>query len=47
MSDASHITLLPQLLARVSAVVPHVRCDALRIDINTAQALETGQGGFH
>jgi DNA-binding transcriptional LysR family regulator len=43
MTDASHITLLPQLLAHVRAVAPHVRLDALRIDGNTAQALETGE----
>jgi DNA-binding transcriptional LysR family regulator len=43
MTDASHITLLPQLLAHVRAVTPYVRLDALRIDGNTAQALETGE----
>jgi len=43
MTDASHITLLPQLLAHVRAVAPLVRFDALRIDGNTAQALETGE----
>jgi len=43
MTDASHITLLPQLLAHVRAVAPHVRFDALRIDAYTAQALETGE----
>ena len=42
MTDASHITLLPQLLAHVRAVAPHVRFDALSIDGNTALALETG-----
>jgi DNA-binding transcriptional LysR family regulator len=43
MTDASHITLLPHLLAHVRAVAPHVRFDALRIDGNTALALETGE----
>jgi len=43
MTDASHITLLPQLLAHVRAVAPRVRFDALRIDGNTAQALESGE----
>lgn len=43
MTDASHITLLPQLLAHVRAVAPHVRFDALGIDGNTAPALETGE----
>ena len=43
MTDASHITLLPQLLAHVRAVAPQVRFEALRIDGNTALALETGE----
>jgi DNA-binding transcriptional LysR family regulator len=43
MTDASHITLLPQLLAHVRAAAPSVRVDAARIDIHTAQALETGE----
>jgi DNA-binding transcriptional LysR family regulator len=43
MTDASHITLLPQLLAHLRAVAPNVRLDALRIDGNTAQALESGE----
>jgi len=43
MTDASHITLLPQLLAHLRAVAPSVRLDAARIDGNTAQALEAGE----
>jgi DNA-binding transcriptional LysR family regulator len=43
MTDASHITLLPQLLAHVRAAAPKVRLDAARIDGNTAQALEAGE----
>jgi DNA-binding transcriptional LysR family regulator len=43
MTDASHITLLPQLLAHVRAVAPKVRLDATQIDGNTAQALESGE----
>ena len=43
MTDASHITLLPQLLAHVRALAPNVRIDAARIDGNTARALETGE----
>ncbi len=43
MTDASHITLLPQLLAHVRAAAPSVRLDAAHIDGNTAQALETGE----
>ena len=43
MTDASHITLLPQLLAHVRTAAPNVRLDAAHIDGNTAQALETGE----
>lgn len=43
MTDASHITLLPQLLAHLRAIAPSVRLDAASIDGNTAQALETGE----
>lgn len=43
MTDASHITLLPQVLAHVRAVAPQVRLAATRIDGNTAQALESGE----
>jgi DNA-binding transcriptional LysR family regulator len=43
MTDASHITLLPQLLAHVRAVAPHIRLEAARIDGNTAHALESGE----
>lgn len=42
MTDASHITLLPQLLAHVRALAPQVRLTAARIDADTAQRLETG-----
>jgi DNA-binding transcriptional LysR family regulator len=43
MTDASHITLLPELLAHVRAVAPQVRLEAARIDGNTAHALEAGE----
>jgi len=42
MTDASHITLLPQLLSRVRALAPHVRLDAARIDDNMPLALQSG-----
>jgi DNA-binding transcriptional LysR family regulator len=42
MTDASHITLLPQLLARVRGVAPRVRLEAASIDSNTARAMERG-----
>lgn len=43
MTDASHITLLPQLLAHVRASAPNVRLAAASIDGQTAQLLETGE----
>jgi DNA-binding transcriptional LysR family regulator len=42
MTDASHITLLPKLLAHIRANAPHVQLEAMRIDDNIPQALETG-----
>jgi DNA-binding transcriptional LysR family regulator len=43
MTDASHITLLPQLLAHVRSTAPGVRLGAARIDAQTAQLLESGE----
>lgn len=43
MTDASHITLLPRLLAHVRACAPRVRLEAARMDVHTAQALENGE----
>ena len=43
MTDASHITLLPRLLAQVRAEAPGVRLEAARIDGNTERALESGE----
>ncbi len=43
MTDASHITLLPQLLAHVRTFAPCVRLVAARIDGNTAAALQSGE----
>lgn len=43
MSDASHVTLLPRLLAHVRAQAPGVRLQAARIDGNTERALESGE----
>ena len=43
MTDASHVTLLPQLLAHLRAVAPRVRLEAARIDEQSAQALESGE----
>ncbi len=42
MTDASHVTLLPQLLAHVRALSPGVSLEAARIDGQTAQALQAG-----
>lgn len=43
MTDASHITLLPQLLAHVRAAAPQVRLQAARIDADTPRALQAGE----
>ncbi len=43
MTDASHITLLPRLLARVREVAPGVRLDIAPISAGTAHLLETGE----
>ncbi|ADG18252.1 LysR family transcriptional regulator [Paraburkholderia atlantica] len=43
MTDASHITLLPRMLAHLRAQAPGVRLEAARIDGNTERALESGE----
>ncbi|MCC8395920.1 LysR family transcriptional regulator [Paraburkholderia sp. MMS20-SJTR3] len=43
MTDASHVTLLPRLLAHVRAQAPGIRLEAVRIDGNTERALESGE----
>lgn len=42
MTDASHITLLPRLLAHLRAAAPDVRLDVAAISASTAHALEAG-----
>ena len=42
MTDASHLTLLPKLLAHVRAAAPDVRIDVINITTETARALESG-----
>ncbi|PKU22183.1 LysR family transcriptional regulator [Telmatospirillum siberiense] len=42
MTDASHITLLPQLLAHIRAHAPHVQLEAMQIDETIPQALQMG-----
>ena len=42
MTDASHVTLLPQLLAHVRSLAPGIRLGATRIDGQTGHALEAG-----
>jgi DNA-binding transcriptional LysR family regulator len=42
MTDASHITLLPQLLSHVRDLAPNVRLDAARIDADMPLALQSG-----
>lgn len=43
MTDASHVALLPRLLAHIRALAPGVRLEAARIDGNTGTALESGE----
>jgi DNA-binding transcriptional LysR family regulator len=43
MTDASHITVLPRLLAHVREVGPNVRLDVANISVATARMLETGE----
>jgi DNA-binding transcriptional LysR family regulator len=43
MTDASHVTLLPRLLAELRAKAPRARLDAVGIDGNTERALESGE----
>ena len=43
MTDASHITLLPRILAHVRGVGPDVRLDVANISAGTAHMLETGE----
>lgn len=43
MTDASHVTLLPRVLAHVRTVAPHVRLEAACIDGHTARALASGE----
>lgn len=43
ITDASHLTLLPKLVARLRQEAPQVRLEALRIDGNTAQLLSSGE----
>lgn len=43
MTDASHITLLPRLLAHVRAAAPQVRLEAVRMDGYTGALLESGE----
>jgi DNA-binding transcriptional LysR family regulator len=43
MTDASHVTLLPRILAHIRGRAPGVRLEAARIDGNTEKALESGE----
>lgn len=42
MTDASHITLLPELLAAVRSAAPSVQLEATRIDPQLPEALQSG-----
>ena len=43
MTDASHITLLPQILKHVRSVAPDIRLDVAPISSGTGHLLETGE----
>lgn len=43
MTDASHVTLLPHILAHVRALAPGITLEAATIDGNTARALQNGE----
>ncbi len=43
MTDASHITLLPRLLAHIRGVAPNIRLDITHISGATGHMLETGE----
>jgi DNA-binding transcriptional LysR family regulator len=43
MTDASHVTLLPRLLARIRDAGPAIRIEVLQIDANTGPALRSGE----
>lgn len=43
MTDASHVTVLPRLLARVREAAPGITLQAARIDEHTARALRDGE----
>jgi DNA-binding transcriptional LysR family regulator len=43
MTDASHVTLLPAILAQLRQDAPSVQLEAKRIDAGTAEALQSGE----
>src|SRR5512143_2773672 len=43
MTDASHITMLPRILARIRGVGPSIRLEVANIAANTPQMLESGE----
>ena len=43
MTDASHMTLLPQLLGRLRAIAPGMRLEAALINADTGRALRDGE----
>ncbi len=44
MTDASHITLLPNLFSHVRALAPQVRLEAATIDSRMVPAMQSGEG---
>lgn len=46
MTDASHVTLLPRILAALRSSAPRVRIEALQIDGSTASRLQSGEAAL-
>ncbi len=46
MTDASHVTLLPRILAELRSTAPNVRLDALQIDASTPGRLQSGEAAL-
>ncbi|WP_439409124.1 LysR family transcriptional regulator [Bradyrhizobium sp. DASA03076] len=44
MTDASHVTLLPAILAHVRRVAPGIRIEAAQIGMDTPRMLQSGEG---
>ena len=43
MTDASHVTLLPKLLGHMRSAAPNARIEAMQIDVQTGNRLQSGE----